>query len=674
MTVFRFPVEFVLLLGATWVAVACGGSESTGPSTGGIEVTAATSGADLDADGYTVAVDGSAGQPLARNGIVNFSALSAGHHTVTLSGVASNCTVSGENPATVTVTSGATAHVVFQIACAQLPIASIMVSPDRAGVAVGGTVQLTPTCRDQFANVLPCPLLTWASNDPTVAAVTQAGLVSGVGPGSVVVRYAAAAQVGGEGIVYVERPGSVTLAVAPQAWTMVSEGSVMVQPTIRDAAGNALTGRTPLWTSSAPSVATVTADLTGPPSNAPSRAALVRALAPGSATITATYADASAPAAITVEVVSFASVSVGADHTCALTPGGAAYCWGASAAGQLGNGTTTGPEQCGSFPYTVACSTTPLPVSGGFVFVSDSAGDSHTCAVSSASAAYCWGGSSLTPVPVAGGLSFVALTGGWNHTCGLASGGVAYCWGSNRYGQLGTGATDDSPVPAAVAGGQVWSALSAGEVHSCGITTAGAAYCWGTNGAGELGIGQAEPSPAPFDYGTIHPTPVAVVGGLAFATISAGGVVGSPEDRLYTCGLTTAGAAYCWGRNDAGQLGTGLTADTAAPAAVLGGLRFTAIGIGAWHTCGLTTGGTVYCWGSNRAGQLGIGSSDADPHPTALQVAGGLTFTLLSVGFNSNCALSSGGVLYCWGRNDAGQLGTGSTVGSTVPVKVAGQP
>ena len=296
--------------------MACGGSESTGPSTGDMEVTASTSGADLDADGYTVAVDGGAGQPLARNGTLNFSALSAGNHTVTLSGVASNCTVSGENPATVPVSSGQTAHVVFQIGCAQLPIASITVAPERAGVTVGGTVQLTPTCRDQFANELPCPLLAWAANDPTVATVSESGLVTGVGPGSVSVAFAAAGPLGGNVIVYVERPGSVTLTVAPQAWTLLVGGSVQLQPTIRDAGGNSLLGRTPLWTSSAPSVVTVTADLTAPPSDAPSRAALVRAVAPGSVTITATYGDASGSAALTVEVggsIQVTATTTGAD-------------------------------------------------------------------------------------------------------------------------------------------------------------------------------------------------------------------------------------------------------------------------------------------------------------------------------------------------------------------------
>jgi len=103
-------------------ALGCGGSDLIAPSPGNLQVTAATSGnpADLDQDGYTVAVDGGAGKALPINGSVSFSQLAAGNHTVALSGVAPNCTVSGQNPAQVTVTAGATAHSAFQIACAPL--------------------------------------------------------------------------------------------------------------------------------------------------------------------------------------------------------------------------------------------------------------------------------------------------------------------------------------------------------------------------------------------------------------------------------------------------------------------------------------------------------------------------------------------------------------------------
>ena len=88
---------------------------------------------------------------------------------------------------------------------------------------------------------------------------------------------------------------------------------------------------------------------------------------------------------------------------------------------------------------------------------------------------------------------------------------------------------------------------------------------------------------------------------LTFAAVSAG--------YLYTCGLTTAGVAYCWGFNSIGQLGDGTTTDRASPVLVGGGLSFAAVSTGSGHNCGLTTVGAVYCWGGNLHGQLGDGTT-----------------------------------------------------------------
>jgi Tol biopolymer transport system component len=101
-------------------AVACSGSDFTSPSTGSLQVSAATSGevADRDPDGYSAAVDGGTGRALLTNGVVTFAELAAGTHTASLSGLAPNCTVSGPNPMSVKVPAGATAQAAFQIACA----------------------------------------------------------------------------------------------------------------------------------------------------------------------------------------------------------------------------------------------------------------------------------------------------------------------------------------------------------------------------------------------------------------------------------------------------------------------------------------------------------------------------------------------------------------------------
>src|SRR5213078_2781873 len=156
------------------------------------------------------------------------------------------------------------------------------------------------------------------------------------------------------------------------------------------------------------------------------------------------------------------------------------------------------------------------------------------------------------------------------------------------------------------------------------------------------------------------PLPVAVAGGLRFTALTAG--------YMHTCGLTPSGAAYCWGYNGQysgfGPLGDGSVTPSSVPVAVTGGLTFSSVSPGREHTCGLTATGSAYCWG---AGPLGNGSSAGSAVPVA--VTGGLTFSALSAASSRTCGLTTTGAAYCWG---AGPLGDGSTAGSSVPVAVAG--
>ena len=143
----------------------------------------------------------------------------------------------------------------------------------------------------------------------------------------------------------------------------------------------------------------------------------------------------------------------------------------------------------------------------------------------------------------------------------------------------------------AASGGLTFQSVSAGIFHSCGVTTAGEAYCWGIHGVGQLGDG--------IDTRSYVNVPVAVVGGLTFQSVNAG---------YHSCGVTTAGEAYCWGDNDYGQLGDGTGTDSNVPVAVVGGLTFQSVTAGQDHSCGVTTAGEAYCWGDNYYGQLGDGT------------------------------------------------------------------
>jgi alpha-tubulin suppressor-like RCC1 family protein len=143
---------------------------------------------------------------------------------------------------------------------------------------------------------------------------------------------------------------------------------------------------------------------------------------------------------------------------------------------------------------------------------------------------------------------------------------------------------------------------------------------------------------------------------LVFASVSVG--------LSHTCGVTAPGAAYCWGSNDAGQLGNGSTASSSAPVLVAGGHTFRSISAGTDHTCGVTTAGVLYCWGGGYL-LLGVG-------PTPVPVADGLIFAGVSVGDFHACAVTTTGTAYCWGQNGNGELGDGTTTDQTNPVRVVG--
>jgi len=195
--------------------------------------------------------------------------------------------------------------------------------------------------------------------------------------------------------------------------------------------------------------------------------------------------------------ISFVSLSSGSgwtNHTCGITATGAAYCWGMNNRGQLGIG-RSGLVQCaaGGIYSGAPCGATPAPVTGGSAFGSISVGGDHTCAVTFDHVGYCWGenvhgalgtgssgDTSYIPVPVSGGLKFLSISAGLLHTCGLTTAHAAYCWGVNDYHALGTNTPGtSSAIPVPVETEVLFVAISSGFNHTCAITAAGAAYCWG---------------------------------------------------------------------------------------------------------------------------------------------------------------------------------------------------
>jgi alpha-tubulin suppressor-like RCC1 family protein len=313
-------------------------------------------------------------------------------------------------------------------------------------------------------------------------------------------------------------------------------------------------------------------------------------------------------------------------------------------------------------------------------FLQVSAGQFHTCGVTSDHRAFCWGQNAAgqlgdgttdndsTPVAVAGGLHFLQVSAGVSYSCGVTTDNRAYCWGQNTFGKLGNGTTTSSLKPVAVAGGYQFRRVSAGSFHTCGVAMSDKALCWGYNLYGQIGDGTLV---------KVRKWPVVVAGGLRFRTVSAGGI----SDRGHTCGVTYDDLGYCWGYGGDGQIGDGTHYRRLTPRAIAGGLHFRDVlaggahsGAFASHSCGVTTGDRAYCWGSNDRGQLGDGTTTTRLKP--MMVAGGLRFSRVSPGYDQSCGVTTGSHAYCWGYNYYGQLGDGSPLGDDVghlsPVAVAG--
>jgi alpha-tubulin suppressor-like RCC1 family protein len=471
-------------------------------------------------------------------------------------------------------------------------------------------------------------------------------------------------------------------------------------------------------------------------------------------------------------VVSFASgvvpvdIDAGFSHTCAAATSGIAYCWGFGLDGQLG----IGSQGSGAVPLSVS-----MP--SGVSFARVSAGTIHSCAVATNGDAYCWGdnesgeiGNGTTAPGIGGGPRVPTLVsrpsgihfsqisangeggsslGRFGFTCALTAGGATYCWGRGAEGQLGNGGTANRLLPTVISApsGSAFTFVSTGYNFTCASRGIPAILCWGRNAENQVGDGTSSNRPVP--------TPVAAYGGVPFGSIvgtvtstlggalSGAWISAAPSGRSsliasggtyqlnyltgtqtltvaplpanciapsglvvnvpigtqvvqnvvvicdpppipvlvrsitagydHTCGLTVAGAAYCWGRNDAGQLGDGTTTSRVAPAAVTGGRTFSALVAGVRHTCGLTSSREAFCWGSNEFGQLGNGSSISTQSSTPVAVSGGFPFIALVAGYSHTCGLVIGGATYCWGWNDYSQMGDVTTGQNRLtPVAVAG--
>jgi len=574
-------------------------------------------------------------------------------------------------------------------------IASVRVFPTSATIFVPDTIRASD--RITFAAialgkngaVLSSVAFVWSSSDPSIAVVDSSGMVTPVMPGTVEIS-ASAHKTGKATLVIL--PATAGVEVSPALDSIfvdepivASRDTLQLTPAATDVFGEALTGVAFTWQSSAPAAATV--DASG----------LVRAAGLGTVSIVVSANGRSATSSIrVVPVVASVAVTSPAPQVLALdtvqlaavardygdAPMTRTFTWVSSnpavatvsATGRViflsaGQATFTARTAFRTSAVTVTALERRL--------LALDAGEDFTCGFAALGRGYCWGLSTdgrtaatpdsscfdgpdqciLPPKRMnRPELSFTTISAGGDFGCGIATDSHLYCWGSDAEGQIGNGFDGAGEVPSlATVKSERFTTVSAGSHHACALNLDGRAYCWGSDSRGQLGDSLV--------INSTTPIPVADSTRL-FRAISAG--------DSHTCGVTTTGAAYCWGEGVSGQLGNGVADSSDVPLLVSGGFSFIAISAGQSHTCAIDTTGNMYCWGDNSMGQLGTGVPGA-LQLTPILVAGPGGFTSLSAGANHTCAIASSQVK-CWGRSEFGQVGDGAGHDHIVasPIVVAG--
>jgi len=388
-----------------------------------------------------------------------------------------------------------------------------------------------------------------------------------------------------------------------------------------------------------------------------------------------------------LNITDFSKLAI-ASYGCGLRANGQIWCWGSNSNGQIGNGTTGGTVD------------TPVQVLHISDFVDVSTGGGVSCGVRRNGEEWCWGADSYgrlgngpvliadtnvpskvvtgnvlkimagtqgngyaivdptphktTPISIAKG----KIGGGYHHACYIDNANALWCWGYDAEGQLGNGGviTANQESPSGVDNGNSalgWTMVdgsvygSAVNIHTCGIKTDGTAWCWGSDSFGQLGNGAGGASASPVQ--------VSDVGPWAWIDARAGS----------TCGIKTDGTAWCWGDDTNGYLGNGAGGASQVPVAIAGG--------GTWkiirNNCGIKTDGTLWCWGPDSVGQLGNGPGVTAAQQSPLQIGVDTDWKYVSGG-GTVCAIKQSGTMWCWGRNNAGQVGIGNTVDQFSPTLV----
>ena len=542
-------------------------------------------------------------------------------------------------------------------------VASVELSPSTASVMVGASVTLAAVTRDAQGHELTGRTISWNSSAPTVATVTSAGVVTGVAAGPVTISATSEGR-SAQAQVTVTPVPIATVAITSNPGAVVVGRSATLAAVAKDAQGNVLVGRAITWSSASTDVATVTSG------------GVVTGVSLGSALITASAEGKSADASVTVVPVPVASVSIAPDTVSLKLSQTRAFV--ATVRDDLGNILTNRTVRWLTSNAAIA----RVDSASGMVLAEDDGLATITATVEGKSGS----GQVRVYSPVASVVLSPALDTleAWDvrqlqvtlrDAKNRILTGRQVTWTVNdvtvaTLDQLGalTGIDRGTVTVTATSEGISgttrrvvvikYRSLSVGWMHACDIASGGITWCWGLNGReGRIGMASM------VDNAT-SAVPVQVPGNHRFVQVSTFG--------RHSCAIERTGAAWCWGYNAHGELGSA-GANSATPLQVGGGIAFRQVSAGAEHTCGLDLVGKAYCWGQNQVGQLGDGTNIVRSAPVAVNTA--VTFASISTGTSTTCAVAaSDGALFCWGQNALGGLGAGGSIGgySTIPLRVVG--
>lgn len=532
-----------------------------------------------------------------------------------------------------------------RIVVTPLAVARVALTPGSVSLAAGTSRALTAEAQDVAGTPLTGRPIAWSVTDAGVATVSSVGvLTASAYTGAETRLTSVVALIAGRAdtadVIVTPNPvASVT--VAPATVYLVEGLTRQLDLYPRDAGGTILTGRAVTWTSSAPSVATVSA--TG----------LVTAIQPGNVTITATSEGRTGSAEVTVRG-NVQAVSAGYTHTMILKTDGTLWAVGQNNAGQLGDGTTidrrtpvqvmsdvqavsagvgytmivkadgtlwaTGNNAFGQLgDGTVTNRNLPVQVMSGVRSVS--AGWAHTMIVKTDGGLWATGSNavgqfgnrtnvgSALPVGVWGGVRSVSV--GRFHTMIVGTLGTLWAAGSDCREQLGAvpgGCTNDASEYKLFQNGSGVQEVSSGEDYTMLVLTNGELLATGSNGSGQLGI----VNPTFPTGGYIHECYGDVAGSTELVPCQPGftrvmsGVQAVSAAMKHTMILKTDGTLWATGRNNLGQLGNGTLTDFNTPVQVMSGVQ--AVSAGGAHTMIVKADGTLWATGWNLFGQFGDGT------------------------------------------------------------------